>query len=136
MLRQKIAAGATDRVPELDRRSLEIALETKTEERARVLGCPVRTRIDETAINAQLDEIDAEEQSLRGRLNTTKAAEPALATAEALLERLRVKLDEGTVGISNAACRSTRGKHHRGHRRGRNEAGNRYKCAISLPQFS
>jgi site-specific DNA recombinase len=99
-LRQKIAARATDRVPEFDRRSLEIALETKAEERARVLGLFRKRRIDEAALDAQLDEIDAEEQSLRDRLNTTQPVEPAqeleaLENVEALLERLRAKLDEG-----------------------------------------
>ncbi len=65
ILRQKIAARTQDRTPEFDRRSLEIALETKAEERARVLGLFRKGRIDEAALDSQLDEIVAEEESLQ-----------------------------------------------------------------------
>jgi site-specific DNA recombinase len=99
-LRERILAQSTERMPEFDRRSLEISLETKAEERARVLGLFRKRRIDEAALDAQLDEIDAEEQSLRDRLNAANSVEPAheveaLATVEALLGQLRARLDEG-----------------------------------------
>ena len=100
ILRQKIAARTQDRTPEFDRRSLEIALETKAEERARVLGLFRKGRIDETALDSQLDEIVAEEESLRTRLAMVRSPEPeqeaeALASVPAMLEALREKLDAG-----------------------------------------
>jgi site-specific DNA recombinase len=103
ILRQKIAARTTDRPPEFDRRSLEIALETKAEERARVLGLFRKGRIDEAALDCQLDEIQAEEDSLRTRLAAARTAEPeqeavaALASVPAMLEKLREKLDAGVT---------------------------------------
>ncbi|MGA2717111.1 MAG: recombinase family protein [Bryobacteraceae bacterium] len=100
ILRQKIAARAHDRGPEFDRRSLEIALETKAQERDRVLGLFRKGRINETALDAQLDEIQAEEQSLRARLEMASHIEPAqdiaaLANVEEMLTNLREKLDAG-----------------------------------------
>lgn len=100
ILRQKIVARSHDRAPEFDRRSVEIALETKVEERARVLGLFRKGRIDEAALNAQLDEIQAEEESLRTRLDAARAPEPAqeaaaLASVPAMLEKLREKLEGG-----------------------------------------
>ena len=83
-----------------DWRSLEMALETKGEERARVLGLFRKGRITGAVLDAQLDEIDAEERSLRDRLDKATRVEPAqqldvLANVEALLDALRMKLDEG-----------------------------------------
>ena len=65
-----------------------------------MLGLFRKGRIDEAALDSQLDEIEAEERSLRARLEmankSSRAQEmEALATVEALLNRLREKLDEG-----------------------------------------
>jgi site-specific DNA recombinase len=100
ILRQKIAARTRDRSPEFDRRSLELALGSKGEERTRVLGLYRKGRIDEASLDSQLDEIDTEEKSLRARLHMASRNEPAqdvtaLASLDALLDRLRKKLDEG-----------------------------------------
>lgn len=101
IIRQKIAVQSSrDRAPEFDRRSLETALETKADERARVLGLFRKGRIDEAALNCQLDEIVAEEESLRTRLAAVRSPEPvqdaeALASVPAMLEKLREKLDAG-----------------------------------------
>ena len=100
ILRQKIASHSHDRAPEFDRRSLEMALATKAEERARVLGLFRKGRIDESALDAQLDEIVAEEESLRTRLAGVCSPEPeqeaeALASVPAMLEAFREKLDAG-----------------------------------------
>lgn len=100
ILRQRITARAHDRTPEFDKRSLELALETKTAERARVLGLFRKGRIDEAALDSQLDEIEAEEHSLRARLEMASRSEPAqdleaLASVETLLNKLREKLDAG-----------------------------------------
>ena len=102
ILRQKISARRDDRAPEFDRRSLEVALKTKAEERARVLGLFRKGRIDEVALDAQLDEIVAEEESLRTRLAAARSPEPeqeaaALASVPAMLEALREKLDAGVT---------------------------------------
>jgi hypothetical protein len=78
-------------------------LETKSEERARVLGLYREGRIDEAALDCQLDEIKAEEDSLRTRLAAARTAEPeqeavaALASVPAMLEKLREKLDAGVA---------------------------------------
>ena len=102
ILRQKIAARTSDRVPEFDRRSLEIALEDKAAERARVLALFRKGRIDDAALDRQLDEIVAEEESLRTRLAAVRSPEPeqeaaALASVPAMLEALREKLDAGVT---------------------------------------
>ena len=102
ILRRKIVARTNDRAPEFDRRSLELALETKAVERTRVLGLFRKGRIDETALDAQLDEIGAEEGSLRMRLAAARSPEPAqeadaLASVPALLEKLRERLDAGVT---------------------------------------
>ena len=102
ILRQKITARASKRTPDFDKKSLEIALETKAAERARVVGLFRKGRIDETALDSQLDEIETEERSLRDRINAAKRFEPAkelaaLATVETLLKALRSKLDQGVT---------------------------------------
>jgi site-specific DNA recombinase len=102
ILRKKITAKVGKRTPDFDKKSLEIALETKAAERARVVGLFRKGRIDETALDSQLDEIDTEERSLRDRINSAKRFEPAkelavLATVEALLKALRSKLDQGVT---------------------------------------
>ena len=102
ILRQKMVARIDDRVPEFDRRSLEIALETKAEERSRILSLFRKGRINDAALDAQLDEIATEEGSLRIRLESARNAEPnqevaALASVPALLEALRQKLDAGVT---------------------------------------
>jgi len=102
ILRQKIAARRHNRAPKFDRRSLEMTLATKAEERARVLGLFRKGRIDEPALDAQLDEIAAEEESLRTRLAAACDPEPeeeaaALASVPGLLEKLREKLDAGVT---------------------------------------
>ena len=76
ILRQKMSASTKERTPEFDRRSLQIALETKAEERSRVLGLFRKGRIDETALDVQLDEIAAEEASLKTRLDAARNSEP------------------------------------------------------------
>jgi hypothetical protein len=101
ILRQKLAGRTrSDRTPEFDRRSLENALETKAEERARILGLFRKGRIDEATLDSQMDEIAAEEKSLKVRLDAVREAEPeedaaALASVPAMLEKLREKLDAG-----------------------------------------
>jgi site-specific DNA recombinase len=100
ILRQKIAGRKAKAAPEFDRRSLEIALENKGEERSRVLALFRKGRIDEDALDAQLDEIESEEKAMRQRLNTAVRGEPEpqtnmLATVEDMLSRLRTKLDQG-----------------------------------------
>jgi hypothetical protein len=68
-----------------------------------VLGLFRKGRIDEAALDCQLDEIQAEEESLRTRLAAARTAEPeqeavaALANVPAMLERLREKLDAGVT---------------------------------------
>jgi site-specific DNA recombinase len=99
-LRQKIAGRTDKRIPEFDKRGIELALANKSEERARVLALFRKGRIDETSLDAQLDEIEAEEQPLRERLAAAGRIEPkpnveGLANVEVLLERLRQKLDAG-----------------------------------------
>jgi site-specific DNA recombinase len=101
-LRKKITARAAKRTPDFDKKSLEIALETKAAERARVVGLFRKGRIDEPALDSQLDEIETEERSLRARINAAKRFEPAkelaaLATVEALLKTLCSKLDQGVT---------------------------------------
>jgi site-specific DNA recombinase len=100
VLRQKIAARKANRSPEFDRRSLEIALHNKVEERSRILALFRKGRIDEAALDAQLDEIEVEEEVLRQRLNAAERTEPEpqlnmLATVEDMLAQLRAKLDQG-----------------------------------------
>lgn len=65
-----------------------------------MLGLFRKRRIDEAALDSQLDEIEAEEESLRTRLAVARSPEPAqeaeaLASVPALLEKLREKLDAG-----------------------------------------
>jgi site-specific DNA recombinase len=100
LLQQKMAGGAAKRAPEFDRRSLEVALEAKAEERTRVLGLFRKGRIDDAALDSRLDEIAAEEASLRARLELARNPEPeqqaeALASVPTMLEKLREKLDAG-----------------------------------------
>jgi site-specific DNA recombinase len=100
VLRQKISGRADKRLPEFDKRGIELALANKGEERARVLALFRKGRIDEQSLDAQLDEIEAEEKVLRERLAAAGRIEPrpnveALPNVEVLLERLREKLDAG-----------------------------------------
>ena len=68
-----------------------------------MLGLFRKGRIDEAALDGQLDEIAAEEESLRTRLAAARTAEPeqeavaALASVPAMLEKLREKLDGGVT---------------------------------------
>jgi site-specific DNA recombinase len=100
ILRQKINKRGKGRDKDFDRRSVEIAVANKAEERARVLALFRKGRIDEAALDSQLDEIETEEMTLRARLEAAKPTlvrddSAALATVEMLLERLRTKLDQG-----------------------------------------
>lgn len=100
ILHQRVAAREQRGLPEFDRRSIEIGLANKGEERARVLALFRRGRIDEAALDAQLDEIETEERLLRIRLdvaqrNGSPQKDNGIANVESLLERLREKLDKG-----------------------------------------
>ena len=101
ILRQKISARTHDRVPEFDRRSLEIALETKAEERARVLGLFRKGRIDEAALDSWTRSKPRKHHCGR-RLAAVPSSEPqedaaALSSVPAMLEKLREKLDKGVT---------------------------------------
>jgi site-specific DNA recombinase len=80
---------------------LEGLLAQKADERNRVVGLYRRGRLSDTELDSQLDEIRKEELALeaqiaelRHKLAGTKSIESTIKSAEALLEKLRVRLDE------------------------------------------
>jgi DNA-binding transcriptional regulator YiaG len=99
-LRQNIAKQGSTEAPELDRRAIEGALASKSEERSRVLALFRKGRIDEAALDAQLSDIETEETALQERLTAANRVEPAtsmaaLASVEEMLKKLQAKLGLG-----------------------------------------
>jgi site-specific DNA recombinase len=81
---------------------LENALTRKTGERDRILGLFRKGRITETDLDRQMDQIDREETGLRANIEATAASLRGVADAgaqlqstQALLEKLRARLDQG-----------------------------------------
>ena len=86
----------------MSRAQLEATLKAKADERARVVALFRRSRITEAELDSQLDEISAEEESLRlaiaevhDEANSTARTDAFLASAGALLTQLRHRLDQG-----------------------------------------
>jgi site-specific DNA recombinase len=79
---------------------LEGLLAKKGEERTRVLGLFRRGRLDDKALDAQMDEIGREEaalekqlEELRGKVTSNESIAATVSSAEALLAKLRKRLD-------------------------------------------
>jgi site-specific DNA recombinase len=79
---------------------LEGLLAKKAEERNRVLGLFRRGRLDDKALDAQMDEIGREEtalerqlEELRGKVISAESIAVTVSSAEALLAKLRKRLD-------------------------------------------
>lgn len=99
-LRERVAAQdgeRQNRQKEMD--TLRERLQQKNGEKDRVLGLFRRGRIDETTLDQQLDQIDAEAARLRSDIDAATQALSAvdrtaqLQSAEALLTTLRARLD-------------------------------------------
>jgi site-specific DNA recombinase len=80
---------------------LRQALEAKAGEHDRILGLYRRGRIDDTALDAQLDQIEQEKAQLRGRIreleagaNGAQTAQRRLESTETLLQELAGRLDQ------------------------------------------
>ena len=79
---------------------LEGLLAKKTEERKRVLGLFRRGRLDDESLDQQMDEIGREEtalekqlEELRDKVTSTESIAATVSSAEALLAKLRKRLD-------------------------------------------
>jgi site-specific DNA recombinase len=79
---------------------LEGLLAKKAEERSRVVGLFRRGRLDDKALDEQMDEIGKEEtalelqlEELRGKVTSTESIAATVSSAEALLAKLRKRLD-------------------------------------------
>jgi site-specific DNA recombinase len=99
-LRERLAVGEADR----QQRQQELAeltkrLEQKTEERERIVGLFRRGRIDESALDKELDLIDGEARALQAEIDEVSKAldagerESQFRSAESLLAALRKRLD-------------------------------------------
>jgi transcriptional regulator with XRE-family HTH domain len=100
-LRQRLELdGDEQRRREKDLQHLRGLLEQKSGERDRILALFRRGRIDETTLDKQMDEIEAEAASLRVESETEARAlssadrREQLSSAEALLASLRKRLDK------------------------------------------
>jgi site-specific DNA recombinase len=79
---------------------LEALLAKKAEERNRVLGLFRRGRLDDKALDAQMDEIGREEtglekqlEELRGKVTSSESIAATVSSAQSLLAKLRKRLD-------------------------------------------
>jgi site-specific DNA recombinase len=101
-LQKRIAAERNDAKPIKDRLTkLQGALYEKITERDRMFGLFRKGRIQEDALNVQMDQIDREEAALKARIDDlstqlrgTEAGAARLGSAGALLAKLRARLDE------------------------------------------
>jgi len=102
ILHKQLAGDTNQPATKLSRAQLEATLKGKADERARVVALFRRSRITEAELDSQLDEISAEEESLRlaiaevhDEANSTARTDAFLASAGALLTQLRHRLDQG-----------------------------------------
>jgi site-specific DNA recombinase len=102
-LRARIASERSDSKRGRERLALlENSLARKTGERDRILGLFRKGRIRETDLDRQMDQIDREEASIRANIESLAAtlrgvadAGAQLESTQALLEKLRTRLDQG-----------------------------------------
>jgi site-specific DNA recombinase len=99
-LRAELLAANVGRSPEADLANLDQTLEGKKRERDTVVTLYRRGRIDEAALERQLDQIAREEEGLRRALDETRSradsnasAQAIVRQAETLLGELRARLD-------------------------------------------
>jgi site-specific DNA recombinase len=101
-LQERLGRDIAQPATRFDHSQLEANLKAKGDERARVLALFRRGRISDAELDAQLDEIAGEEESLRrslaeldGYAQTAAQTAKFLNGAGALLNQLRSRLDEG-----------------------------------------
>jgi hypothetical protein len=99
---QRRLSGDVAQPTQLDRSQLQKSLKSKGDERTRVLALFRRGRINDAELDAQLDAISVEEESLQRSLAELDGYAQAAAqssefvnTAGALLAQLRRRLDQG-----------------------------------------
>jgi transcriptional regulator with XRE-family HTH domain/DNA-binding transcriptional MerR regulator len=101
-IQERLEADVKDTGKVHDRlKRLEGLLEQKAAERNRVVGLYRRGRLTDAALDAQMDEIGKEEDALnaqidelRGQLRGEDSVATAVDSAEALLTKLRTRLDQ------------------------------------------
>src|ERR1051326_6447339 len=100
-LHGQLVGASSHPTTKLDRAHLEASLKVKGDERARVVALFRRSRISEAELDSQLDEIAAEEESLRrslaeldGDAQAAARTDDYLSSAGALHAELRARLDE------------------------------------------